>query len=226
MKPIGFIYLTTNLVDGKIYIGQHEFLANKKKNASYLGSGLFLLRAIKKYGRENFTRKILKICYSNSELNYWEFQYIKQYNSTDSNIGYNIAEGDVNTNGNPMKSEIVRKKLSEKYIGAGNPMYGKHWSENKRKQMMEMFSKNHPFKGKHHSEETKKRWSELRRGKDPFVNLSAEHKERIFKKLRGKNNPMYGSRFIWINNGVNNKRHNPEEEIPAGFSIGYIKLKK
>ena len=76
MKPLGFIYLTTNTVNGKIYIGQHEFVDNKKKNASYLGSGVILLRAIKKYGRDKFFRKILRICYSVEELNKWEEYYI------------------------------------------------------------------------------------------------------------------------------------------------------
>ena len=39
MKPIGFVYLTTNLVNGKVYVGQRHFLKNKKANAEYLGSG-------------------------------------------------------------------------------------------------------------------------------------------------------------------------------------------
>lgn len=226
MKPIGFIYLTTNLLNGKIYIGQHEFLANKKKNASYLGSGVYILRAIKKYGRKNFNRKVLRICYSVEELNDWESYYISLYNSTDASVGYNIATGDVNTNGNPMKLECIRKKISEMYRGNGNPMYGKHWSEKKRKQMMKMFEENHPMLGKQHSEETKKKWSEKRRGKDPFGNLSKEQKEKIYEKFRGENNPMYGSHFIWINDGTRNKRHNPHEETPSGFSIGYLQKSK
>lgn len=48
----GYIYKTTNKVDGKIYIGQKKsdrFLEN-----TYHGSGLYLLRAMKKYGKENF----------------------------------------------------------------------------------------------------------------------------------------------------------------------------
>jgi len=45
------IYKTTNLINGKIYIGQ-----SFKHNCKYLGSGIFLKRAIKKYGIENFRR--------------------------------------------------------------------------------------------------------------------------------------------------------------------------
>lgn len=42
----GFIYITTNLINGKKYIGQ-----KKGYNDTYLGSGKILKLAIKKYGR-------------------------------------------------------------------------------------------------------------------------------------------------------------------------------
>lgn len=50
------IYQTTNLVNGKIYIGQHQ---TYDVNDEYLGSGKILQQAIEKYGRENFKREIL-----------------------------------------------------------------------------------------------------------------------------------------------------------------------
>jgi len=34
---------------------------------------------------------------------------------------------------------------------------------------------------------------------------------------------MYGSRFIWINNGVINKRGKIDEPIPKGWVKGYIR---
>ena len=69
MKPIGFIYLTTCLLTNKIYVGKHEFSDNKYNNATYLGSGKYLKRALRKYGRKNFKRRILKLCYSINQLN-------------------------------------------------------------------------------------------------------------------------------------------------------------
>ena len=57
MIPLGFIYKTTNLVNGKIYVGKHEFSKDKRLNSSYLGSGVALKRAIIKYGKENFNRE-------------------------------------------------------------------------------------------------------------------------------------------------------------------------
>lgn len=52
-----FLYKTTNLVNKKYYIGVH---AGNVLDESYLGSGRLIKYAIKKYGRNNFKREILK----------------------------------------------------------------------------------------------------------------------------------------------------------------------
>lgn len=53
-----YIYMTTNLINGKKYIGQHK----GKVNDSYLGSGTTITKAIQKYGKENFKKDILCMC--------------------------------------------------------------------------------------------------------------------------------------------------------------------
>jgi group I intron endonuclease len=57
-KETWILYQTTNLVNGKIYVGVHK-LADTTKSKNYLGSGLALRPAIEKYGRENFVRSTL-----------------------------------------------------------------------------------------------------------------------------------------------------------------------
>ena len=55
------VYKTTNLINGKIYIGQHQ---SKKPflEDGYIGSGTAITRAIKKYSKSNFKCEILCDC--------------------------------------------------------------------------------------------------------------------------------------------------------------------
>lgn len=58
-----YIYITTNKINGKKYIGQHK----GKPDDNYLGSGINLIKAIKKYGKENFFKEILCFCETREE---------------------------------------------------------------------------------------------------------------------------------------------------------------
>lgn len=89
MEKQFFIYLTTNLINGKQYIGQHYGY----ENDNYLGSGVKLSRAIIKYGKENFHRVILCYCKDQQEANQKEIEIIAKYNAVDSDEFYNLAEG-------------------------------------------------------------------------------------------------------------------------------------
>jgi hypothetical protein len=82
-----YIYITTNLINGKYYIGKHKGEVDDK----YLGSGIILKQAIEKYGRVNFEKEVIVICSTEEEVNTWEKRIIKE-NLTDPNC-YNIAPG-------------------------------------------------------------------------------------------------------------------------------------
>jgi group I intron endonuclease len=58
MPDTWILYQTTNLVNGKIYVGVHK-ISDKKYSQYYLGSGNNIKAALKKYGRESFTRTTL-----------------------------------------------------------------------------------------------------------------------------------------------------------------------
>lgn len=148
-----YIYLTTNKINGKKYIGQHY----GELDDYYLGSGSLLKKAIAKYGRENFEKTILEICHNYDELNKAERKWIKQYNAVYDNQFYNIAEGGYNSNPcagmSPEAEQERRRKLSEAAKGKKNYFYGKHFTGSK-----------HPQYGRHHSEETKEKMRQKKLG--------------------------------------------------------------
>lgn len=84
-----YIYKTTNLINGKVYIGKCK--SSEEKSSEYLGSGIYLKKAIKKYGIENFKKEIVESCNSIANLNKREIFWIKKLNTI--KLGYNISEG-------------------------------------------------------------------------------------------------------------------------------------
>lgn len=56
---MNFVYITTNIINGKQYIGSH---ATNNINDGYIGSGRIFLKAVNKYGKQNFQREILEEC--------------------------------------------------------------------------------------------------------------------------------------------------------------------
>lgn len=84
-----YIYKTTNLINNKQYIGKHY----GQLDDSYIGSGILLQRAIKKYGQNNFKKEILEIVNTEEELNKKEKYYINLFNAIEDNNFYNIAQG-------------------------------------------------------------------------------------------------------------------------------------
>ena len=86
----GFIYLTTNKINGMKYVGKKKYIRNWE---SYLGSGIRLKYAIDKYGKENFTKEIIENVLLKEEINAREKYWIDYYNAVESKDFYNISLG-------------------------------------------------------------------------------------------------------------------------------------
>jgi group I intron endonuclease len=102
----GIIYLTINQINGKVYIGQTSI-----DSKSYIGSGKAFLKAVKKYGKRNFTKTILRDSVEAlSELNFWEDFYIKLFDSRNPTVGYNVRSGGKNSGFKHTSESILKIK--------------------------------------------------------------------------------------------------------------------
>jgi len=163
MKEYHFVYVTTNLINGKKYVGDHS---TDNLEDGYLGSGRPTFNnAKKKYGKENFEKKILEFFDTKLEAFNAQEKYIKIEESHVSQNGYNISW----KGGHGVKdciSEETKNKLS---------IATKNW---------------HSTIG--FSEETKKKLSKSLKGKNIGKIRSEEFKQRISEATSGENNGMYG----------------------------------
>jgi group I intron endonuclease len=185
------IYKTTNILNGKIYIGKSAY-----DNPNYYGSGKYIKRSIKKHGKENFKKEIICFCNTEKELNELEIYYIEKFNSTNLNIGYNLTKGGEGILGfsKPSWCKGLTKETDERIrkLGENTSKTIKENGGNK--------GKKNPMFGKHHTEETKEKISISHIGKKN----QKISQTRIEKGLsKGKNNPNYGKK-LW--SGENNPK--------------------
>lgn len=84
-----YFYKITNTINNKIYYGIHS---TNDLDDGYMGSGRALIRAFKKYGKENFIKEIIKFFDTREELsNYEREQVTEEFIKEDNN--YNISIG-------------------------------------------------------------------------------------------------------------------------------------
>lgn len=92
------IYLITNNLNGKQYVGQTNHTLEKRirghrwKSSAQGGKNMPIAMAIQKYGWENFTAEVICECSSQEEMNEKEMYYAKKLNTFSPN-GYNLSAG-------------------------------------------------------------------------------------------------------------------------------------
>ena len=192
------VYKTTNMINGKIYIGCHK---TENLDDGYIGSGKYLQYAIKKYGRENFKKEILAVFDNKEDMFEMEAVEVND-NFVKNKSTYNLKKGGDGgfdyLNGtdydNPthtfehmqMMSIKGEKRRKDKLLELRND---KDWLENYRKiisegiQLYYLNGGTGAFKNKSHSVETKKKMSMAKKGKST-----------------GSENSQYGTMWIYSDN--------------------------
>jgi len=104
-----YVYVTTNSINGKKYVGKHF----GHLNDDYIGSGYLLKKAIAKYGRQSFSKEIVCTVQDPADLDIAEKLYIEKFNAVDSDSFYNLAMG--GTGGNTLTNDDIVAKRTEKF---------------------------------------------------------------------------------------------------------------
>lgn len=114
---MGYIYLVTNIITGKRYIGQSKCIDIETRWASHRkmlkdSIGRYLLSAYHKYGIKNFKFQIICICFDES-CNLLEEEYIKKFNTLVPN-GYNLKTGGKSSRHSEETKQLISKRLRER----------------------------------------------------------------------------------------------------------------
>jgi group I intron endonuclease len=198
----GIIYRITNLITGKIYIGQTKHTLEKRwkghiKDANGSNSNQYIHNSIRKYGPDNFSIVQIDVAYDPNELNLKEELYIMQENSLSPN-GYNLKSGGyLNTWCQESRDKLSKKRL-EMHLTHSDELK-QHWSDVK--------------KGIPKSEEHRRKISAGNKNKPK----SEEHKRKLSESLMGHD------MGFWYHNPETNKkiRRLDGDEIPEGFIEGF-----
>lgn len=191
---IYIVYKTTNLVNGKFYIGKHK--QSCLEFDGYLGSGNILKLAIEKYGKENFVRETLAVFENEADAFQFESQIVNKMfvNNTET---YNLSTGGL---GGRTHHNETKKKISK--AGKGRPAWNKGkqiWSEEDRKRISEQNKSRPPQsaetiskraeknRGKKRSDETKAKTSKALKGRI-FSDETRKKMSESAKKRKRKNN--------------------------------------
>jgi hypothetical protein len=232
-KSLRYIYVITDTLRGYNYIGQRTCPKTKTPETDdYFGSGAHLKNAIKLYGIEHFSKRIIiQGIMTRKEIDDYERFYIKEYREK-SNAYYNKADGgyydgpNVHLCGkdNPFYGKQhtpeVMEKIKQKLRGKPLSEEHKHHLSVALKGLRKgvIFSKEH----RKHMSESKRKSFENPEYREKYKGLkSEEHKKHMSENhadVNGENNPAFGRH--WYTNG---KEQVYTYECPEGFKPGCLK---
>lgn len=209
------IYLITNTVNGKTYVGQtiHTLEYRWRQHISAAGrdpsrdktANYRLPRAMRKYGIDAFKIEEIDRAASRSGLDMLEMHHIARLNSASPRLGYNMMVG-----GNSPNEETRAKMIANHVGNTGRKFTAEHIA----KITANFKGKTGWPKGSKHADETKAKYSADRAGKK----CSAEHCAAISKSHMGN---KYG-----VGNKNNLGKHTPHGPMSAAHKAALSAAKK
>jgi group I intron endonuclease len=186
------VYLITNKVNGKQYVGQTTKTVEKRwekhlENAD-LGIKFLIYKSIRKYGAENFSRVILHECETKEEMDFVEMFYIALL-STKAPNGHNLTDGGEGQFGRRLSEKAIQK-MRDAFTGKPNPKNSEHLKKNPRPRNPvngRLLSDNEIATG--NWDTTPAKASEETRLKMSKAHEGFRHTEESKAKMRGKRGP-------------------------------------
>lgn len=197
------VYKTINLVNNKFYIGKHCQTIDPYIFDGYYGSGMQILRTIKKYGKSNFVRETLFVFNNEAECLLKEEELVSQYLGRE--YCYNMRSGGIGGFEHINKNSEERKRVS-----ALSSKFNKGVCRHIPTQEERLASS-----------ERNKKMKESGVGPYSFEAKAKAYKNRdhskISEKVSGKKNGAYGSKFYRNLYTGEKKRFKLNEQIPEGW---------
>lgn len=185
-----YIYKTTNLINGKIYIGLHK--SENIETDKYIGTGWAFTDAVNKYGRENFKREILFEFDTLEEANAKEYELVnEEFVNRDDN--YNLRTGgNVGT-----MSEETKKRLSEALLNSEAHKEAMMNPDRCKKVSDSLKGKSHSWQDKINKNPVKiRKMAEKHRGMKRSDDAKKNMSESLKGKYMGDKNPCF--RGYWV----------------------------
>ena len=162
-----FIYLTTNLINHKQYVGKQHLGEHKRDD--YLGSGILLKKAIRKNGKTNFKKEIIEECETDELLNIQEVYWILNKRTLYPS-GYNLSLGG---DGGDTFTNSIHKEITRANRSKGVKEYWDTLKDADKEARVDL------IRNKKRSKETCENISKGKTGKK----MSASHKANMIKAL-------------------------------------------
>ena len=174
-----YLYRIMNKINGKIYIGQslvphRRWSAHKSASKNLEKSTQYIHHSMAKHGIDNFIFEVICSCKTQENANYIEDILIKQYNSRNKEMGYNIQPGGNTSSPSEETKQKMRDATLKQIAEKGHPAQGHKWNDESRQKLSESLKA--VDKEKWYTPEVRKNMSQAHLGK-------IQSEEQIAKKV-------------------------------------------